>query len=46
MYGYFIAVDGFGGGYIVPIHEAFRDIAHSVGVLSVDIATAADMAPV
>ncbi|KAH6892496.1 hypothetical protein B0T10DRAFT_375476, partial [Thelonectria olida] len=46
VYGYVVAVDAFGGGYVIPLHEAFRNIVDSLGFLSVDLATVVDMATV
>ncbi|RMJ16791.1 hypothetical protein CDV36_003557 [Fusarium kuroshium] len=46
VYGYVVVADSFGGGYIIPLLEAFRSIAASLGSFSVRLATTADMAAV
>ncbi|CAG9995976.1 unnamed protein product [Clonostachys byssicola] len=44
VYGYVVAADTFGGGYIIPLVEAFRNIADTLRCQSVDLATTIDMA--
>ncbi|PNP55511.1 hypothetical protein THARTR1_04341 [Trichoderma harzianum] len=44
VYGYVVAADAFGGGYIIPLAEAFRNIADTLRCQSVDMATTIDMA--
>ncbi|KAK4070723.1 hypothetical protein Trihar35433_5190 [Trichoderma harzianum] len=44
VYGYIVAADTFGGGYIIPLAEAFRNIADILRCQSVDLATTIDMA--
>lgn len=44
VYGYVVAADAFGGGYIIPLTEAFRNIAHTLRCQSIDLATTIDMA--
>ncbi|KAH8658875.1 hypothetical protein BGZ61DRAFT_540393 [Ilyonectria robusta] len=44
VYGYIVAADAFGGGYIIPLVEAFRNIKNTLGCQSVDLATTIDMA--
>lgn len=44
VYGYVVAADAFGGGYIIPLAEAFRNIANTLRCQSVDLATTVDMA--
>lgn len=38
MYGYVVAADAFGGGYVIPLEEAFRNIKATLGCQSVDLA--------
>lgn len=45
VYGYVVAADSFGGGYVIPILEAFQSIGASLGPsYSIRIATTVDMA--
>ncbi|KAK4085019.1 uncharacterized protein Triagg1_9 [Trichoderma aggressivum f. europaeum] len=44
VYGYVVAADAFGGGYLIPLAEAFRNIADTLRCQSVDLATTIDMA--
>lgn len=44
VYGYVVAADSFGGGYVIPLLEAFRNISTSLELLSIRLATTADMA--
>ncbi|KAM5348998.1 hypothetical protein ACJ41O_008821 [Fusarium nematophilum] len=44
VYGYVVAADAFGGGYVVPLLDAFRDIRHALRAKSVNLATATDLA--
>ncbi|PKK47705.1 hypothetical protein CI102_6691, partial [Trichoderma harzianum] len=44
VYGYVVAADAFGGGYVIPLAEAFRNIANTLRCQSVDLATTVDMA--
>ncbi|KAM6485840.1 hypothetical protein HDV62DRAFT_261237 [Trichoderma sp. SZMC 28011] len=44
VYGYVVASDAFGGGYVIPLAEAFRNIANTLRCQSVDLATTVDMA--
>ncbi|KAL7953233.1 hypothetical protein V8C34DRAFT_66509 [Trichoderma compactum] len=44
VYGYVVAADAFGGGYIIPLAEAFRNIANTLRCQSVDLSTTIDMA--
>lgn len=44
VYGYVVAADAFGGGYIVPLDDALRDIADKLQAQSVELATIIDMA--
>lgn len=44
VYGYVVAADSFQGGYIIPLYDAFRSIAASLGLRSVGLATTVDMA--
>lgn len=44
MYGYVVAADAFGGGYIIPLTEAFHNIADTLRCQSVNLATTIDMA--
>ncbi|RSL51317.1 hypothetical protein CEP53_008473 [Fusarium sp. AF-6] len=46
VYGYVVAADSFGGGYVIPLLEAFRSIGASLGSFSVRLAITADMAAV
>ncbi|KAJ4854854.1 uncharacterized protein T069G_10412 [Trichoderma breve] len=44
VYGYVVAADAFGGGYVIPLAEAFRNIANTLRCQFVDLATTVDMA--
>uniref|UniRef100_A0A8H7NKV0 Nitrogen regulatory protein areA GATA-like domain-containing protein n=1 Tax=Bionectria ochroleuca TaxID=29856 RepID=A0A8H7NKV0_BIOOC len=44
VYGYVVAADAFGGGYIIPLVEAFSNITDTLRCQSVDLATTIDMA--
>ncbi|CAH0039592.1 unnamed protein product [Clonostachys solani] len=44
VYGYVVAADAFGGGYIIPLVDAFRNITDTLRCQSVDLATTIDMA--
>ncbi|KAL6362750.1 hypothetical protein LRP88_04054 [Fusarium phalaenopsidis] len=46
VYGYVVAADSFGGGYVIPLLEAFRSISASLRLFSVRLAITADMAAV
>ncbi|KAF3075898.1 hypothetical protein CFAM422_001630 [Trichoderma lentiforme] len=44
VYGYVVAADAFGGGYIIPLAEAFQNITDKLGCQFVNLATTMDMA--
>ncbi|KAL7911684.1 hypothetical protein GGI35DRAFT_468169 [Trichoderma velutinum] len=44
VYGYVVAADAFGGGYIIPLAEAFHNITDALRCQCVDMATTIDMA--
>ncbi|CAH0016924.1 unnamed protein product [Clonostachys rhizophaga] len=44
VYGYVVAADAFGGGYVISLVEAFSNITDTLRCQSVDLATTIDMA--
>ncbi|RYP73373.1 hypothetical protein DL771_003641 [Monosporascus sp. 5C6A] len=46
VYGHVVATDAFGGGYIMPLDETFRDIKNRLSVASVELASMVDIASV
>lgn len=44
VYGYVVASDAFGRGYIIPLAEAFQNITDKLGCQYVNLATTIDMA--
>ncbi|RYP64897.1 hypothetical protein DL770_009105 [Monosporascus sp. CRB-9-2] len=46
VYGHVVATDVFGGGYIMPLDETFRDIKNCLSVTSVELASVVDIASV
>lgn len=43
VYGYVVAADDCGGGYVIPILDAFREIKTTLGVEFIGLANTADM---
>ncbi|RYP82364.1 hypothetical protein DL769_001689 [Monosporascus sp. CRB-8-3] len=46
VYGHVVATDAFGGGYIMPLDETFRDIKNRLSVASVELASMVDIVSV
>ncbi|RYP53649.1 hypothetical protein DL768_001429 [Monosporascus sp. mg162] len=46
VYGHVVATDAFGGGYIVPLDETFRDVKNRLSVASVELPSMVDIASV
>ncbi|KAJ3546752.1 hypothetical protein NM208_g1852 [Fusarium decemcellulare] len=44
VHGYLVAADAFGGGYVIPMAQAFQNIKDTLGVQSVGLATPLDIA--
>lgn len=43
MHSYVVAIDAFGGGYVIPMIDAFGDMKRTYGFHSVEVASVTDV---